>query len=216
MPSSNNPNLSNTSVMALEYLDLDTIRTKLDSTVSGGISPSLGTPLLNGTNTSTAKASGTADTTVVHMNPFFSIQSIDLYMRDEYGNYLQNFRSPSGYTLEYNSEPPALMEEAELIYSGNYIYSLIEGENSFNNGIFTIPAWLAALNPNTSGGNTQPLIGPFSTYLTQCLYGIFAISSTNSVSQPSFPASGVSIPPDFSPTFPNSANLIHFGRVLGY
>jgi len=185
MPLSNNPALSSPDLMAVEYLDLDRVRTKVDATAVN-------------------------DTSIVHLNPYYSIQSLDLVMKDEYGSYLQNFRTPSGFTLTYSEDYP---NPYVFGYTGNYIYAGIEGEIGFNNGIFVIPPWLAALNPNTSGGNVEPLIGPFSTYLSQAVYGIFAYRKASRVS---IHDSDAPIPSDFSPNFPNAANMIHFGRVLGY
>lgn len=185
MPLSNNPALSSPDLMAVEYLDLDRVRTKVDATAVN-------------------------DTSIVHLNPYYSIQSLDLVMKDEYGSYLQNFRTPSGFTLSYSQSDP---DPFVFGYTGNYIYSGIEGEIGFNGGKYTIPAWLAALNPNTAGGNVEPLIGPFSTYLSQAMYGIFAhINGTRECEHDS----DAPIPSDFSPNFPNAANMIHFGRVLGY
>ena len=193
-PVSNNPVLSSSSIIGIEYVDLNTPRTKVDSTVSG------------------KQIRTDGDTPVNHMNPFYSIQSLDLKMKDEWGNYLQNFRTPGGFTLEFSGSNYSLMADNTSNYSGNYIYSMIEAENAFNNGRFTIPAWLAALNPNTSGGNTQPLIAPFSTYMSQSSYGIYATNGG--------PAAVTSwrnkIPSDFSPNISISGNMIHFGRVLGY
>jgi hypothetical protein len=140
----------------------------------------------------------------------YSTQSVDLYLQDEFKNYLQNFRSPTGFTLEYDDGT------SNVTYvSGNFIFLLIEGEFSFNNGIFTIPAWLAAMNPHPFPGNTHPLISPFSTYMSQPAYGLYACNGSGSIATGT-PVRNLTIPPDFNPNVPISANLIHFGRVLGY
>lgn len=193
MPLSNNPILSTTSIMGVEYLDLNFIRTRADETLSGRVNSKL-----------------EGDTCINHMNPFYSVQSIDLYLRDEFGNYIQNFRTPTGYTVQFSGDDYVNMTSDITSYSGDFCFSAIEGEASFNNGVYTIPAWLAAMNPNTLGGNTQPLIAPFSTYLSQPAYGLFTTNGSNKVASP-----GVKLPANFCPNMPYSGNLIHFGRVLG-
>lgn len=210
MPLSNNPMIGEPSTLGVEYLTLDCIRTKVDNTVSGGDSGGGQSTVSNLLNRPiSTRVIGSNDTPVTHLNPFYSIQSLDLYMQDEFGTYLQNYRSPSGYTLVYNANF-ANMSVDFARFSGNLI-SIIDGEQAFGNGVFTIPAWLAALNPNTAGGNVNPLFGPFSTYLVQALYGLYANYKNI------FP-SGVQafqLSSDFAPNIPHSANIIHFGRVLG-
>ncbi len=197
-PLSNNPTLSSPSNMCIEYMDLDFIRTKVDSTA------------LN-------------DTVVSHLNPYYSLQSVDLYMKDEFGEFLQNFRGPSGYHLTFSGDlpnvtppyPSSFLDNYKL-YSGDYLLDAIEGGDCFDflnvTGIYVIPGWLAAQNPNTTDGNIQPLIGPFSSYLVQCLYGLFHCNGMPSLAGPPVPST---IPANFTGSMPISGNLIHFGRVLG-
>ena len=189
-PVSNNILLGVSSVMGLEYMDLNYTRTRVDSTAAD-------------------------DTCVNHLNPFYTIQSVDLYMRDEFGGYLQNYRSPSNFPMRFSdgNDPYTSAQSNYEHYSGDYLFKAIEGADCFENGKFLIPAWLAALNPNTSGGNTQPLISSFSTYMVQALYGLFHCTSGRR-SLAGLPTSAT-IPDNFSPNIPISGNLIHFGRVLG-
>jgi hypothetical protein len=195
LPCSNNPVLGSTAIMAIEYSDLNNIRAPKNDDTTSGKSNTKGRD---------------SDTPVTHMNPFYSIQSTDLVMRDEFGNYMQNFRTPQGFTLEFSSDLPINQDIPQ--FSGNYIFNAIESEWAFDNGIYTIPPWLAALNPSTIPGNTQPLVGPFSTYMSQSAYGLYSTNGGASAS----PYLKSKLPADFSPNMPISGNLIHFGRVLGY
>lgn len=187
---SNNPSIADNATLCITYLDLDNLKTKNDFTSRKG----------------TARL---ADP-VLHFNPSFSIQNLDMALQDEWGNFVQNYRSPSGFNLSFDPSPisPATFGTG----SGNFVTSLLEGEVGFGNNIFTIPAWLAALNPNTDLGNTEPLISPFSTYLSQSFYGLFKRSSPYAP-----PPNGkkMLIPPEFTPSIPYSGNIIHFGRVMG-
>ena len=197
-PISNNPALSSGSILSVIYLDLDYNRTKVDATQSGSDIKKVG-----------------SFTPVVHIDPSYSIQSLDLMMKDEFGNYIQNFRSSNpSFQLQfedgYNS---SFISSSASFNSGNYV-SLLEGEMSFNNGVFdgvSIPAWLSALNPNTASSNTNPLVAPFSTYLSQFGYGLYARSEAG------FSQSGNSVilKGNYTPNIPFSANIIHFGRLLG-
>lgn len=196
---SNNPALGSPTIIGVEFLDLDQIRSsKVDGTLSG--------------ERKSRSVDSFGDSPVSHKNPSFSIQSLDLSIQDEWRNYLQNFRTPGGYTLQFSSDPtnPPL---PFLTNSGNFIFLAIEGEyGGYNNGIFVIPPWLAALNPNTALGNTEPLISPFASYMAQPFFGIAANNRSGLIGAPFQP----SIPSDFSPNIPISGNLIHFGRVLGH
>ena len=199
-PRSNNPILSNSQTMGIVYLDLDYNRTKLDETQSGE-----------------ANFKKVGSFTPVHsMNPMFSVQALDLSVSNEWGGVLQNFTIPAGtfeltYANGYQTGSTPLYSSYSSFQDGNYI-SLLEGEMGFNNGVFNSPpAWLAALNPNTAGGNTSPLIASFSTYLSQFAYGLFYRKPYNISSG----AIQVQLPTEFAPNIPKSTNLIHFGRLLG-
>lgn len=215
MPLSNNPVIGKSNILGIEYLTLDTIRTKVDTTMAGQSSNASSvnaSSLLN--RPATTRVVGANDTPVIHFNPSYSIQSIDIYIIDEFGCFLQNYRSPSGYHLEYHADFLNMSQDFAK-YSGNF-FAMMDGEEAGigvggSNGIFTIPPWLAALNPNTALGNTCPLIGPFSTYFVHPFYGIYA--NNHLLGNNSVPS--VSISSDFCPSIPQSANIIHFGRVLG-
>jgi len=186
---SNNPSIGSNTTLCLTYLDLDNLKTKIDFT--------------------TRKGTARLADPVMHLNPSFSILSLDMVLQDEWGNYVQNFRSPSGFNPNFDPSPisPAVYGTG----SGNFL-SLLEGEVAFGNNIYTIPAWLAALNPNTASGNTEPLISPFSTYLSQSFYGLF---KRNVPYAPPPNGKKMVIPPEFTPSMPYSGNIIHFGRVMG-
>ena len=193
---SNNPEIASPSTLNVVYLDLDTSKTKLDFT-----SPYSTPPLTTSPQYSP----------VVHFNPSNSILSIDLQVKDEWGNFIQNYRSPSGFNLDYSSS--YVFPNVFGIGTGNFI-SLLDGDFAFQNAVFQIPPWLAALNPNTSSGNTEPLLAPFSTYLSQSFYGLFKRNISRSL-QPPQNGETMVLPPDFTPSMPYSGNIIHFGRVLG-
>lgn len=226
-PLSNNPVLSEPSLMGIEYMDLDFVRCKVDSTISGYLGSSMANIASTNGYGGSAKPQGFNDTTVVSFIPSFSIQSIDIKIKDEFGVVLQNFKGPNGsYALEYSSYTGSSnigMAVNLGAVNGNYVFAQ-NGEFTIVYGPncpYKIPPWLASLNPNPmSGTNEQPLTSPFSTYLFQSTYWLF---QNNRVPQPIVfgPNPGdtilqnVVIPPDFNASLPPAANIIHFGRVLG-
>lgn len=190
MALSNNPSIGSNPTMSLQYLDLDNLKTRIDSTDRKG----------------TSRLSDS----VTHLIPSFSIQSLDIQVQDEWGNYIQNFRNPTGYNMNFDPSPISAGVFGEGV--GNFIF-LLEGEVAFGNGVYeTPPPWLAVYNPSPIVGNTSPLIAPFSTYLSQPFYGLFARIAS---SAPPPNGKKMLIPPDFTPNIPYSGNIIHFGRVLG-
>jgi hypothetical protein len=219
---SNSPLLSQPNIIGIQFLTTDAIRTWQDTTLSG-ILPS---------NTTSSAFSGRAngggnDTPVINMNPFNSIQSIDISMFDEWGSNIQNFRSShNSYVLQFVPTYNAGIFGLGLLESGNYVCSYTMGENSFildnsggytaNISTFPIPTWLQNENPlnavSVPPPSQQPIMAPFSTYNSTSLYMLYAFSSFLSYAG----SHTVSVPLDFSPSMPYSATMIHFGRVLGY
>ena len=218
---SNSPVLQNPTIIGVQFLTLDAVRTWQDATLSG----SLPTNLLQGAIG--GRTNGNDDTPVLNMDPYYSIQSIDFSIVDEWSAPIQNFRTrQNAFVLTFNPVYAVPPQGLGLGTTGNYILSYIMGENSFvlddgggftaNVTTFPIPAWLAALNPLNSISvpppSQQPLTAPFSTYNSAWMYMLFAIGSPFSLPGSEF----VTVPVEFSPSMPYSGNIIHFGRVLGY
>ena len=218
---SNSPVLQNTGIVGIQFLSLDAVRTWQDATLSGTLPSNMLQGAIGG------RTNGNDDTPVLNMNPFYSIQSLDLGILDEWGSTISNYRTKqNAFVLQFSPVYGPPSKELGLFVDGNLICSYISGENSFvldNSGGFTanvttfpIPPWLAALNPLNSVSipppSQQPLVGPFSTYNANWLYMLYAISSPIAIPGSEF----VTTPVDFSPSMPYSGNIIHFGRVLGY
>lgn len=216
---SNSPLLSKSNIIGVQFLTLDNLKTFTDNTLSGiGESSS---KLFSSKNS-------VSDTPVLNMDPFNSIQSIDITISDEWNSVIQNYRSSNvgEFILEFSPLYSNTFEGLGFLSNGNFVCSYISGENSFildNSGgtngkmyTFPIPAWLSALNPlnqiSLPPPSQQPLIAPFSTYNSCSLYMLFAYSSAVSFAG----NRSVNVPVDFSPSLPYSANIIHFGRVLGF
>lgn len=179
---SNNPNVP-PGALALQFITLDNVRSWGDFTAAGS-SASAGAILFG------ARKSGNDDATVVSMDPMQSIQTMDLILRDEWGNYLQNFDQ-----FITNSTPlPQVM-------------GILEGMFHPPGAWNPIPAWVAALNPIQDDGNTESIFINESWW--QNLYQILFYN-------PKYGDLGNFIPPEFAPMAPRSTTVIHFGRVLGY
>lgn len=217
---SNNPIIGDSTTVGIDYLDLNSIRTRVDGTLSGSNSQAAtsSTNSSNGVVAPSQTLSGSnGDSTITHMNPMYSIMFLDLKLIDEWGFYIQNFRTRSGFRLRFGDDFADMTADV-ITKNGNFIFEIVEGEGAdYNNTnlLFTIPPWLAALNPSPVLANLQPLCSPFSQWFSQFSYQLLQ-------SSPAIPdVFGVTlqsdrIPPDFSPNTPISATIIHFGRVLGY
>lgn len=219
---SNSPVLSQPNIMGVQFLTLDSVRTWQDATLSAIVPANKTVGNIGG------RTNGNDDTTVINMNPYYSIQTLDFSIIDEWDTPIQNFRTAqNAYVLNFVPYyAPTSPIGLGSIVTGNYVMSYIMGENSFvlddsggetaNVTTFFIPAWLALLNPLNSISipppSQQPLIGPFSCYNSAFFYMLFAISNPKDISGASY----VSVPLEFSPSLPYSGNIIHFGRVLGY
>lgn len=218
---SNSPVLQSPSVVGIQFLSLDAVRTWQDATLSGTLPSNMLQGAIGG------RTNGNDDTPVLNMDPFYSIQALDISIIDEWSAPIQNFRTrQNAFILQFNPTYGAPPAQLGVFSTGNFICSYVMGENSFvldNGGGFTanvtsfpIPPWLASLNPLNSISvpppSQQPLIGSFSTYNSAPYYMLFAISNPLSIPGTGF----VSVPVEFSPSLPYSGNIIHFGRVLGY
>jgi len=179
---SNNPNLGPNTV-AIQPMTLDGVRTWTDGTVAGSAA-STGSLLFG------ARKSGNDDATIVSMDPMQSIQTLDITMKDEWGNVIQNFNQ-----FITNASPlPQIMGMLEGMYNPPGAWN-------------PIPPWVAALNPNTAGGNTESIL--FNESWWQNLYQIMFFN-------PTLGQKGNFLPTQFAPMAPRSSTIIHFGRVLGY
>lgn len=224
VPISNNSQLASPSLMGIEYLTLDAVRTWTDATLSGILPSNYNSGAIGG------RTNGNDDTPVIHMNPYYSIQSIDIEIHDEWQTNIQNFRgAQNAFVLQFDSyyTTSGTPQDLGVQFSGNYVLSYVMGENTFvldysggqnaNVTSFQIPAWLAAMNPLNAVSfpppSNQPLIGHFGLYNSQWTYMLYYIPM-KALGNPN--AVYTTVPLDFSPNMPYSGNIIHFGRVLGY
>jgi hypothetical protein len=206
MTISNSPILASPNIMGVEFLSIDNTRTWQDRTISG--------------------LYGSVSTSVVHMDPLYSIQSVDFFIYDEFASVIQNFRSQnSGFLLNWLPITTA-NDDIGKGETGSYLCSYALGENSFildDSGgnvakmfTFPIPNWLSAMNPlnamSVPPPSQQPFMAPFSTYNCAVYYMVNAVGAGQSrnFTQPCL------FPPEYSPSLPISSGIIHFGRVLGY
>jgi hypothetical protein len=237
---SNSPIFANPSIIGIQYLTLDGTRTYTDATLSG---QNVGGAGKTSGGSIGGRSGGDNDTPVLAMNPFYSIQSVDFVIQDEFSSIIQNFRTPNSNPLTFKPNYSTFYEGGiGLNVDGSYIMSYVMGENSFvldNSGGFTanvttfpIPTWLSSLNPlnivSVPPPSQQPLMAPFSCYNAQWLYMLFAIGNAASalpdvyhdpdnIADPNpTVVTYVNPSPEFSPSMPYSGNIIHFGRVLGY
>jgi len=214
---SNSPVLSQPNIIGVQFLTLDRQKTLQDTTLSG----------IYVSSRFFGNASSASDTPVLHMNPMYSILSVDIELFDEYETAIQNFRSAkNAFVVHFNPTYTTFLSGGlGTKDTGNFLLSYVMGENSFvldNSGGFTanvtsfpIPAWLSSLNPlnaiSIPPPSQQPLLAPFSTYNCSVFYMLFAAPTNNLLG-----GFQTVYPPDFSPSLPYSGNIIHFGRVLGY
>jgi len=132
--SSNNPNLTAPGTMAIQFLTLDALRTWNDNTVAGQTS-SAGSVLIG------SRKSGVDDCSVVSLDPMQSLQTLDLVLKDEWGNVLQNYTQMQNFTTADEEIIMGPMEQFDVNLS------------SF------IPAvWVNALNPIPSANDQSILI----------------------------------------------------------
>jgi hypothetical protein len=189
---SNNPNI-NSATMALQFITMDARRSYQDSTISGSI-------VQNSTSSTGFRKIGVDDASVISMDPMQSCQILDLTLKDEWGNILQNYNQLSNHY----DDPTATSSPPMSI--GQVVYFFIDGAGQPPNFMPVAP-WAATYNPVTVGGNTEsPLINEswWCSFITLFLYN------------PSLGPPTVFMPPTFKPHVPQASTITHFGRVLGY
>ena len=179
--SSNNPNLD-PSTMAIQCITLDRLKTWTDDTLAGQTA-SAGSILFG------SRKSGVDDCAIVSMDPMQSLQVLDLLLRDEWGNVIQNYNQ--------NINLPSVTNPVTQIFTRWDGGGVTPGE-------FQIAPWVAAFNPI-----------PFSDQailINESWWGsIWQVYKNNPNSNQPNPC-----PSDFAPGAPQSTTMAHFGRVLGY
>jgi len=219
---SNSPALASPNIIGIQYLTLDEVRTWQDATLSAILPSNKAQGGIGG------RTNGNDDTPVIHMDPMYSMQSVDLTITDEFFAVVQNYRTAqNGFII--NFEPiydTVTYTGLGSTVNGNIITAYVSGENSFvldNSGGYTanlkgfpIPSWLAALNPLNSISvpppSQQPLMGDFVSYYVSEAYMLWAQTPNQFIPGATPP----NYPVEFSPSMPIGGNIIHFGRVLGY
>lgn len=178
--SSNNPNLD-TAAMAIQCVTLDGLKTWTDDTIAGQTT-SVGALLFG------SRKSGIDDCSVVALDPMQSIQVLDLSIRDEWGNVIQNYNQ--------NINDPT--HPSSAIFSTWEMGSYLPNE-------FVVPAWLLPSNPIPSSSQT---LLTNEMWWSSTYQGVFLNNPISGKPNPT--------PSDFAPGMPQSSTLVHFGRVLGY
>lgn len=186
-PSSNNPNFINDTV-GVVFLTLDKLRTWQDNTISGAGS-SRKSALFP------ARKSGTDDTSILFMDPMQSLQVLDILIRDEWGNIIQN------YTELIESHLTFVNSFLGVLPSDEYLLGFVEGLY-FAPNTMTIPAWVAAYNPVTTGGNTESILLNENWWANWCV--LFILNSNETKFSP------------INADTTRSSTMVHFGRVLGH
>lgn len=180
--SSNNPYFSAPGTMAVQFITLDNLRTWDDNTVAGQ-SSSAGSLLFG------SRKSGIDDCAVVSFDPMQSLQTLDLTLRDEWGNILHNYTKLQQYT----SANQAL------------IYGPMEQYYATLESAFTPAPWTIAYNPIPAANQQSILINESWWASVYQFYGFNPESHNSTIA-----------PDNFNPHAPRSTTLTHFGRVLGY
>lgn len=179
--SSNNPNLTSPGTMAIQFITLDALRTWDDHTVAGQ-SSSAGSILYG------SRKSGIDDCSIVSLDPMQSLQTLDLVLRDEWGNILQNYSQLQSFGTAAEADVMMPMEQFGIIPAS-----------------FTPAVWAQAYNPLPSANHESIFINESWWSSAYQFYGFnpesFQSTNTNE---------------GFAPSAPRSTTLTHFGRVLGY
>lgn len=178
---SNNPNVP-PGCMAIQLLTLDTLRTWEDNTVAG-LTSSAGSILFG------SRKSGVDDCSIVALDPMQSLQTLDLILRDEWGNILKNYMELNDMTT---AEEAAIMGYDELFF--------------ISPGLWIPAAWVLALQPPPGYSNREGILINESWWSSVYQFYSFNPVSTTRTTTPS----------NFIPSAPRSITLSHFGRVLGY
>lgn len=199
---SNNNNIHKATI-GVEYYTLDNTRAWQDATIGSNVSSSGNNP-------------------VNKMNPMHSVQSIDLKMFDEWGNFLDSFNRciypKSVLGGFWNPSGPII----DSIVTETFQYDSLLMENDASNGgpipLANLPAWVLALNPNPLATNGESLlinshwnanIYPFFYYKTNPGYSLALVVTGTIV------GSNNLVPDTVNPATSISSTVTHFGRLLG-
>ena len=177
---SNNPSMSY-NTMAVQFMTLDNLRTWTDNTLGGqggGVSMTAG-----------SRKSGADDCAVVSLDPMQSLQTLDLILRDEWGNILQNYHQ----LQNYSTVGDGMVMGA---FDGFYVVP----------GLLTpIPPWCTAYDPIGAPNQESILI---NENWWASVFQFFGKNPQSLIPNP--------VGVDFSPSHPRSTTITHFGRVVGY
>jgi len=179
--SSNNPFLSVPGTMAIQFLTLDALRVWNDNTVAGQTS-SAGSILIG------SRKSGVDDCSIVALDPMQSLQTLDLTLRDEWGNVLQNYTQMQELS---SVDVASIMNPMELF--------------GVNLSSFTPAPWTLSYDFLGFPNNQSILINQSWWSSAFQFYGFNPLSQQASKARTGF-----------APDAPRSTTLAHFGRVLGY
>lgn len=177
---SNNPSLSS-NTMAIQFMTLDNLKTWTDNTLGGqggGVSIVAG-----------SRKSGADDCAVVCLDPMQSLQVLDLTLRDEWGNILQNYHQL----------------QASPLVGDALVMGALDGFYMTPESLTNIPPWCLAYDPIGAPNKESVLI---NENWWQSVFQFFANNPKNPRPNP--------IASDFSPSHPRSTTMSHFGRVVGY
>lgn len=178
---SNNPYLTGPGTMAVQFITLDALRTWNDNTVAGQTT-SAGSLLIG------SRKSGVDDCSVLALDPMQSLQTLDLILKDEWGNILQNYTQLQSYNSADEASVMLPMEQFGVDLSS-----------------FVVAPWANFVNPIPSANDQSILINQSWWSSAYQFYGF------NPSSQ-----QATKVPDSFTPNTPRSSTLVHFGRVLGY
>ena len=178
--SSNNPTLD-AGTLAIQFITLDGLKTWTDDTISGLVessSPGFG-----------SQKSGSDDCSIVSLDPMQSLQVLDITIKDEWGNTIQNYNQ--------NINDPTNIFNRE-IFGGWECGAAIVGQ-------YAIAPWVVSYNPIPSSPESLLMN---ESWWASYWQGVYQNNPTNPAPNP--------CPSDFAPATPQSTTLVQFGRVLGY
>lgn len=182
-PISSNSPVIPPGAMAVQFLTLDNLRTWNDNTVAG-LTSSAGSILFG------SRKSGVDDCSIVAMDPMQSLQTLDLILKDEWGNVIQNYMELNSLS---SSQQASILGPNEMFYSLPLLWN-------------PIPPWLAPYDPSSPVTNNESILVNESWWSSAYqFYAFNHVSTTQSLT-----------PQNFTPYCPRSTTFTHFGRVLGY
>lgn len=159
-----------------------------------------------------SKKSGnfSSDNSVNHFNPMFSIQSVDLIVKDEWGNIIQNFNN----ILYPQNEQGGFYNISQLSdIPSNSLFGLncvVEGGGCQGGSvpILDYPGWLSSWVPNSDMTNWETIIG---NKQWNCNWTPFLLYNPENRLFSIFPGND-----SFIPQASIGCNIIHLGRLLGF